>query len=139
LKATEQLPSNIIRFNGWSTFLNRPTLELATPGKEWMEKAISVCSALNKTPEWVPDLPGFVSARVVSMIINEAWFAFGEGVSTKEEIDTALKLGTNYPFGPFEWGKKIGLLNIYRLLEKLSETDSRYIPSPFLKEEAFRK
>ena len=36
----------------------------------------------------------------------------GENVSTRDEIDTAMKLGTNYPFGPFEWAEKIGLKNI---------------------------
>ena len=49
-----------------------------------------------------PDIPGFISARVVSMIINEAYFALEEEVSSKEEIDTAMKLGTNYPYGPFD-------------------------------------
>ena len=42
------------------------------------------------------------------MIINEAFLALQEGVSTKEEINTAMKLGTNYPLGPFEWVEKIG-------------------------------
>ncbi len=45
----------------------------------------------------------------MAMIINEAWHALAEEVSTKNEIDTAMKLGTNYPYGPFEWAEKIGL------------------------------
>ncbi len=70
--------------------------------------------------EWLPDEPGFVTPRVISMIINEAYFAFAEGVSTPEEIDTAMKLGTNYPYGPIEWGNRIGLQNVVRLLKKLA-------------------
>ncbi len=58
------------------------------------------------------DEPGFVSARIVSMIINEAYFTLEAGTSTKEEIDIAMKLGTGYPFGPFEWGEMIGLSRI---------------------------
>ncbi len=62
---------------------------------------------------FVKDEPGLVSARVISMIVNEAFFALAEGVSTMEEIDVAMKLGTNYPYGPFEWLEKIGVANIY--------------------------
>ena len=78
------------------------------------------------------DEPGLVSARVISMIINEAFFALGENVSSIEEIDLAMKLGTNYPYGPFEWSEKIGLQNIYHLLHKLSQTDKRYLIAPLL-------
>jgi 3-hydroxybutyryl-CoA dehydrogenase len=54
------------------------------------------------------------------MIVNEAFIALKEGVSTKEEIDIAMKLGTNYPYGPFEWAEKIGTERIKNLLSKLS-------------------
>jgi len=69
------------------------------------------------------------------MIINEAYFALGDKVSTKDEIDTAMKLGTNYPYGPFEWSRKIGLKNVYQLLSVLSKEDHRYIAAPCLEEE----
>ena len=77
-----------------------------------------------------------IAARVIAMVVNEAYFALGDGVSTKSSIDTAMKLGTNYPYGPFEWSEKIGLKKIYALLNKLNETDSRYIPAPNLQKEA---
>jgi 3-hydroxybutyryl-CoA dehydrogenase len=60
-----------------------------------------------------------------------------EKVSTKEEIDVAMKLGTNYPYGPFEWSEKIGLKNIYELLFTLSRTSPRYEPAGLLKKVAF--
>jgi 3-hydroxybutyryl-CoA dehydrogenase len=66
------------------------------------------------------------------MIINEAYFALDDAVSSKAEIDIAMKLGTNYPWGPFEWAEKIGLNNIYLLLQKLSLTNKRYQPAPTL-------
>ena len=93
-------------------------------------------SELGKTIEWTPDIPGFISARILSAIINEAYFTLEEGVSSKEEIDMAMKLGTNYPSGPFEWGKKIGLNNILSLLNKMAEINSRYKPAALLEEEA---
>ena len=69
------------------------------------------------------------------MIINEAYFALGEGVSTEDEIDLSMKLGTNYPYGPFEWCNKIGLKKVNDLMEKLSKTDNRYAIAPAMKNE----
>ena len=93
-------------------------------------------SLLNRKAEWVPDVKGFISPRVVSMIINEAYFTLEENVSTKEEIDIAMKLGTNYPYGPFEWSKKIGLKKIAGLLKELSINEKRYEPSALLLKDA---
>ena len=86
---------------------------------------------------FVKDTPGLVAARVISMIINEAFFAIEEEVSTKDEIDLAMKLGTNYSYGPFEWLNKIGIQNVYHLLEALSISDKRYAISPLLKKNYF--
>ena len=69
---------------------------------------------------------GLLQARIIAMIINEAYYALEENVSTKEQIDIAMKLGTNYPYGPFEWSEKIGIEKIYFLLEKLSAQNKRY-------------
>lgn len=69
------------------------------------------------------------------MIINEAYFGLGDGISSKQEMDIAMKLGTNYPFGPFEWSEKIGLGRIHALLSKLSETSTRYQIAPALTKE----
>lgn len=130
--------SSFIRVNGWPTFLKRDLLEAACPDDSLKAIAEQVLAALNKKIEWVPDIAGFISARVVSMVVNEAWFALEEEVSVKKEIDTAMKLGTNYPYGPFEWGEKIGLKNIYELLTLLSKINSRYQPAALLQKEATR-
>lgn len=117
------------RFNGWPTFFERPLLELALP--------TPACDEMLRKLQWpfetTPDQPGLFSARVISMIINEAFFALGEEVSTREEIDTAMKLGTNYPYGPFEWARLIGEEKIAQLLETLSHIHDRYKPAPLLK------
>ena len=130
-----ELPAGFIRLNGWNSFLKRPVAEMARNGENKII-AEKIISCFNKTTEWVADVPGFITARVISTIINEAYFTLAEKVSTKDEIDTAMKLGTNYPFGPFEWSEKIGLKNIYGLLMLLSKTNSRYTPSDLLQKEA---
>lgn len=130
-----ELPAGFIRLNGWNSFLKRPIAEMAGNGENKII-AEKIISCFNKTTEWVADVPGFITARVISTIINEAYFTLAEKVSTKDEIDTAMKLGTNYPFGPFEWSEKIGLKNIYGLLMLLSKTNSRYTPSDLLQKEA---
>lgn len=132
------LPDNFIRINGWSSFLQRPVTEAAAKNDQFYSQAEAVFTALGKKMRRVPDVPGFVSARVVSMIINEAWLTFEEGVSTKDEIDKAMKLGTNYPYGPFEWGNIIGLKNVSALLLKLAETDKHFTPSASLQNEALK-
>jgi 3-hydroxybutyryl-CoA dehydrogenase len=123
-------PENVSRINGWPGFLERPLWEVVSNDREKHEKIFAL---LNRKIIFLKDEPGFVSARVISMIVNEAFFAFGEKISTIEEIDMAMKLGTNYPKGPFEWAEKIGIENIYCLLEKLAEKEDRYLPAPGLK------
>lgn len=71
---------------------------------------------------------GFHYPRVISMIVNEAYFALGEKLATSEAIDLAMKNGVNYPMGPVEWGEKIGLKYIVDLLTEYIEItqDPRY-------------
>lgn len=122
---------NFIRINGWPTFLKSSLVEAAA-SNEAKQKAENVLAQFNKKIEWLPDVPGFITPRVISAIINEAYTSLEEEVSSKEQIDTAMKLGTNYPYGPFEWAEKIGFDKIVRLLEKLSQSQSRYLPSSLL-------
>ncbi len=78
---------------------------------------------------------GFHYPRTIAMIINEAFFALEENLATPEAIDLAMKNGVNYPLGPIEWGKKIGLNHVVDLLNELHEVteDSRYRVSKELK------
>ena len=131
----EDLPENFIRINGWTTFLKRPIVEAAA-SETIREEAGKIMTAFSKKVEWTEDVPGFISARVVSMIINEAYFTLAEEVSSKQETDTAMKLGTNYPYGPFEWAEKIGLKNILALLQELNKGQQRYKPAALLEKEA---
>jgi 3-hydroxybutyryl-CoA dehydrogenase len=130
-----ELHPSFVRINAWPAFLSSALIEASCADAEKRKLAEAVLGAFNKKIEWMPDEPGFITPRVISMIINEAYFALSEGISTKEEIDTAMKFGTKYPYGPFEWAQKIGMENIVTLLNKLSKQQSRYTPSPLLQQE----
>lgn len=117
---------NIIRINAWPGFIEKDLWELAGIVSA---EAEYILQQLNKKYIVVPDEPGFVSARIIAMIINEAYYALDEKVSSKTDIDIAMKLGTNYPYGPFEWCDRIGVHQICALLAKLSLTDDRFLPS----------
>lgn len=129
-----QIHPSFVRINAWPTFLSSALVEASCLNDEKKKRAEEALSLFNKKIEWVPDEPGFITPRIICMIINEAFFALSDGVSTKGEMDTAMKLGTNYPYGPFEWAQKIGLENITTLLTTLSKHQSRYTPSKLLLE-----
>lgn len=128
----ENINQPFVRMNAWPGFISRPLSEIVVWGNESRIEA----SRLFEQMEWpfrlVPDLPGMVSPRIIAMIINEAYYTFGAGVSSKEDIDRAMKLGTNYPYGPFEWAGIIGLDKIFELLSVLSVTNKRYTISDAL-------
>ncbi len=132
----ESLPNNYCRINAWNGFLEKSKIEAATLSKFLEPSFNEIFNGLGFEILFVSDIIGMVSPRAISMIINEAYFGLEDGISTKNDIDTAMKLGTNYPFGPFEWGAKIGLTNVVKLLIELSKTDSRYTPSSLLLQEA---
>ena len=133
LKTSITFTNNITRLNGWNSFLENEILELVITDKN-KQMATNALLQLGWQYNIAPDEPGMIAPRIISMIINEAYYAFGEGVSTKKEIDIAMKLGTNYPFGPFEWSEKIGLQKIYSLLKILAQQDDRYTIAPALKQ-----
>lgn len=122
-------PANVLRINGWSTFLQRPVWETAGILEDGIKNNFEKSGIKFNI---VSDEPGFISARIIAMIINEAYFAVNEAVSSKTEIDTAMKLGTNYPYGPFEWAGLIGTGHILGLLQKLNTSDLRYQPAALL-------
>lgn len=118
-----QYNKNIRRVNAWPGFIEKELWEIAG---EMDAEAAAILKRMNKKFITVQDEPGFVSARIVAMIINEAYFAKDEAVSTEDEIDIAMRLGTNYPYGPFEWCRKIGIQKVYALLQKIAEKDTRF-------------
>ena len=136
LYTLEEINQPFIRINAWPTFLKRRIAEAVCNDAEGKVAGEEIFIAMGRKTEWVPDIAGFISPRIIAMIINEAYFALDEKVSSKEEIDTAMKMGTNYPLGPFEWAEKIGLNNVADLLNILSRKEKRYQPAPLLLKKA---
>ncbi len=134
IQTCNELPNNCIRVNAWTNFLKNDILEIATI--QHIEYVEQIMQQIGWKYKFVPNETGMIAPRIIAMIVNEAYFALEEQVSTKQEIDTAMKLGTNYPFGPFEWSEIIGLKNIYLLLKKLSTEDSRYTLCKLLEQTA---
>ncbi|MGH2456243.1 MAG: 3-hydroxyacyl-CoA dehydrogenase NAD-binding domain-containing protein [Candidatus Limnocylindria bacterium] len=81
-----------------------------------------------------------IAARILATIVNEAASAVAEGVASPHAIDTAMRLGTNYPSGPLEWGERIGLAHVAHTLDALHATvpDGRYRVVPLLRSLADR-
>ena len=94
-----------------------------------------VAEQMGKETVVINEFPGFVTSRISALVGNEAFYMLQEGLGTPEEIDKAIKLGLNYPMGPFELVDLVGLdvrLNNLRYLhEKLGE---KYRPAPLLEQ-----
>ncbi|MEV6179448.1 3-hydroxyacyl-CoA dehydrogenase [Streptomyces sp. NPDC052015] len=96
-----------------------------------LSEAIGLFQALGKDVSVIGDVPGMIVARTVARIVDLAYDAVAKGVATEEDVDTAMRLGVNYPLGPFEWSRRLGRNWACSLLDDLHERDpsGRYAPS----------
>jgi 3-hydroxybutyryl-CoA dehydrogenase len=104
----------------------------------WCVQAPAWLAALGLSPLPVADTPGLVVARTVAMLINEAADAVLQGVCTPEGADAAMKLGVNYPAGPFEWLQGWSRTGVITVLEALDAQyrGERFRVSTWLRREA---
>lgn len=103
--------------------------------EECKSAIVKIINRIEKTPVEVEEAPGFVVNRILIPMINEAIGIFSDGVSTKEEIDDAMKLGANHPIGPLALADLIGndvCLFIMEILHK-EFGDDKYRPHPLLR------
>ncbi len=100
----------------------------------WQSQAASWLAAMNFVPVAVADVPGLIVARTVCMLVNEAGDAVQQGVCTTDGANVAMKLGVNYPAGPFEWLEAWGASSIVAVIRALDDTyrGERYRVSPWL-------
>jgi 3-hydroxybutyryl-CoA dehydrogenase len=132
-----QQRATIFGFNGFPTLFNREFLEVSILNSADAAILENVCGKLKTKYLQVDDRVGMVTPRVICMIINEAYNTVQEGTATREDIDLAMRLGTKYPYGPFEWCSRIGLQDVYELLEAVYDDtkDERYKISALMRQE----
>ncbi|WP_028785116.1 3-hydroxyacyl-CoA dehydrogenase [Thalassobacillus devorans] len=131
-------PEKLIAMHFFNPVYKMPLVEIVRgleTSDETAEVIREVAEQMGKETVVVNEFPGFVTSRISTLVGNEAFYMLQEGVGTAEEIDKAIKLGLNYPMGPFELGDLVGLdarlNNLKYLHEKLGE---KYRPAPLLEQ-----
>jgi 3-hydroxybutyryl-CoA dehydrogenase len=106
-----------------------------TTTDETFELIRDLCLKFGKTPAEASDYPGFLINRILMPMINEAIYCLFQGVGTRENIDTVMKLGANHPMGPLALADLIGLDTCLAIMETLFNglCDSKYRPCPLLR------
>ncbi|MBD0423632.1 3-hydroxyacyl-CoA dehydrogenase [Streptomyces sp. TRM S81-3] len=104
-----------------------------------LAESTGLFQALGKKVSVIGDVPGMIVARTVARIIDLAHDAVAKGVATEEDVDTAMRLGVNYPLGPFEWSRRLGGGWACAVLDNLHECtpSGRYAPSLALYRHAY--
>lgn len=131
-------PEKVIAMHFFNPVHKMPLVEIIRgleTAKETAEVARKVSEKMGKETVVVNEFPGFVTSRISTLVGNEAFYMLQEGIGTPEEIDKAIKLGLNFPMGPFELVDLVGLdarlNNLKYLHEKLGE---KYRPAPLLEQ-----
>ncbi len=134
-------PGRLAGFGAFPTLMNAPLAEIAlapATSPQTVPKVRDFFRMIGKEVTVVQDRVGLVMPRILCALINEACFALTEEVATPGDIDTAMKLGTNYPRGPLEWAASAGIRQVIAVLESLGrETgEERYRVAPLLRQMA---
>ncbi|MDU9508214.1 3-hydroxyacyl-CoA dehydrogenase family protein, partial [Escherichia coli] len=109
--------------------------EAATQAPEDTDQAVHYLQQQGQTVLRLADYNGMLEWRKVAKLINEALDAVQKGVASPQYIDTAMRLGVNYPHGPLAWGERLGWRRVLQLLENLQHHygEELYRPSSLLR------
>jgi 3-hydroxybutyryl-CoA dehydrogenase len=116
-------PERVAGFGVLGSLAQQSVIEIAdaeATGDDALELAQEVFESIGKRVVLVQDQPGLFLGRTIGSIVNEAVYAVEEGVAAADDIDLAMRLGTNYPLGPIAWGREIGGDRIVRILQRLA-------------------
>jgi 3-hydroxybutyryl-CoA dehydrogenase len=131
-------PGRLVGLHFFNPVLQMALVELIpghTTRPDVVEQARSFAVSLGKTVVTSRDTPGFVTTRALAVLVNEAAWMLYEGVATKEDIDTAYKLGFHHPMGPFELADLVGIDTALAILDVLWDgfRDARYRACPLFR------
>ncbi|NNC94463.1 MAG: 3-hydroxyacyl-CoA dehydrogenase [Chitinophagales bacterium] len=121
--------------NALAGFIDKELWEVSVFQDYLKDDLEKVLNDMKVSFQLVQDRIGMVTPRILFMIINEACYTVQEGTASKEDIDLAMKFGTNYPAGPFEWADRIGISDVFESLISIYEDtkDERYKVCALLK------
>jgi 3-hydroxybutyryl-CoA dehydrogenase len=93
-----------------------------------VDRFVAMLASQGLTATRLPDWPGLVVMRTVAMLVNEAFEAIMHGIATEADVDAAMKAGVNYPRGPAEWARELGIAAILSVIDHIHEQthDPRY-------------
>lgn len=120
----------------------RIALSAATQcSKTQLDKVVGLFQSLKKEVSLLKDFPAMMVMRTVCMLANEAADAVYQGVCSEADVDEAMRYGVNYPLGPLDWARKIGLQHVIRVIQNLSlfYGEERYRVSPWLRHQLYAK
>jgi len=108
----------------------------AATSEETYRRTRALAERMGKTCVTSRDFPGFIVNRILIPMLNEAVYALMEGLGSAEDIDTAMKLGTNQPMGPLQLADFIGLDTVLFIANVMHEGlgDPKYRPCPLLRQ-----
>ncbi|MEU6080234.1 3-hydroxyacyl-CoA dehydrogenase [Streptomyces sp. NPDC047108] len=134
-------PGGGIRFDLALDYRTAGRIALAasdTARPESLQAAVGLFQALGKQVSVIDDVPGMVVARTVAMLVDFAADAVARGVAGAQDVDTAMRLGVNYPRGPLQWGDDLGPGWVTMVLGNLQRaySGSRYAPSQMIRRRA---
>jgi 3-hydroxybutyryl-CoA dehydrogenase len=119
-------PERVVGFGVLGSFQSQRAVEIVDSevvSDDALALAQELFESIGKGVVLVEDVPGLFLGRVVGSIVNEAVVAVHENVADADDIDVAMRLGTNYPIGPISWGREIGGARVTRILQRVADVE----------------
>jgi 3-hydroxybutyryl-CoA dehydrogenase len=119
-------PERLVGFGVLGSFESQRAVEIVDSddaSDDALALAQEVFESIGKSVVLVEERPGLFLGRVVGSIVNEAVVAVHDEVASPEDVDVAMRLGTNYPIGPIAWGREIGGARLTRILQRLADAE----------------
>ncbi len=116
-------PERVVGFGLLGSLARQSVIEVVDAEEtsdDALELAQELFEAVGKRVVLVGNSPGLFLGRTIGSIVNEAVCVVQEEIATPDDVDLAMRLGTNYPLGPIAWGREIGGDRVVRILQRLA-------------------